>query len=127
MIKVVVKGLDESDLAIDPRIEKLRDLGDGVTLIQTPRYQQYTDIVRGLGARGRAVIEIAGNRRILTTVLVPDAVELDTGPARAIFSVSIQSRQGWRRVGLDTNVADLTSQIGAVERQGAEFEHAYDY
>jgi hypothetical protein len=123
----IVEGLDASDLATDPRIEKIRDLGEGVTLIQTPRYQQYTEIIRGLGARGRRVIEIAGNTRILTTVLVPNSIELDVGTAREIFAAPIQSREGWRRVGLDTHVGDLAAQIGAVERQGGEFEHAYDY
>ncbi|HEV3043167.1 MAG TPA: hypothetical protein VGY52_04810 [Roseiarcus sp.] len=41
--------------------------------------------------------------------------------------ISLQSRPGWRRIGLDTEAQVLARQIGDVEKQGAEFEHAYDY
>lgn len=126
-IKSVVAGLDDSDLAADRRITRLRALGDGATLIQTPRYQDFTEIVRGLGGRGRSVVEIAGNDRILCTVLLPPDRRIETPGATALFALPIQSRPGWRRVGLDAQVGQLAQLIGAVERQGAVFEHAYDY
>jgi hypothetical protein len=126
-IESVIAGLDDTDIAADPRISKVRDLGNGATLIETARYQEFTEVVRGLGARGRTVIEIAGNRRILTTVLARNSARLETAGAAEIFSLPIQSRPGWQRVGLDTEVRALAQQIGSVERQGAVFEHAYDY
>ncbi|WP_158814524.1 hypothetical protein [Methylocapsa sp. S129] len=123
----VVAHLDADDLAAEPRIKKLRDIGDSATLIETPRYQEYTEILRRLGARGRDVIEIAGNRRILTTIVAPAEAKLTTPGAIEIFSIPLQSRPGWRRIGLDTDVGALTRLIGEVGKQGAEFEHAYDY
>lgn len=126
-IKSVIEGLDDTDIAADPRITKVRELGDGATLIETPRYQEFTEILRGLGARGRAVLEIAGNRRILSTVLAPSLVRIETPGAVEIFSLPIQSRPGWQRLGLNTEVRALAQLIGSVERQGAIFEHAYDY
>jgi hypothetical protein len=123
----VVDRLSPDDLAADPKIKKIRDIGDDATLIETPRYQEYTEILRRLGARGRNVVEIAGNRRILATVLAPEGLKLAAPGASEIFSLSIQSRPGWRRVGLDAEVGALTRLIGGVERQGAQFEHAYDY
>ena len=80
-----------------------------------------------LGVRGRTVEEIAGNRRILATVLVPAGTSLDAAGARQIFSLEIQARPGWRRIGLDIEVPQLTAVIAAVEARGAKFEHAYDY
>jgi hypothetical protein len=126
-IKSVVSRLDADDLAAEPRIKKLRDLDDQNTLIETPRYQEFTDIVRRLGARGRTVYEIAGNRHILTTILAPDRATIITPRAKPLFVIELQSRPGWRRIGLDTDVWALADQIGFVEKQGAEFEHAYDY
>lgn len=126
-IKSVVAGLDDSDIAADPRIVKIRDLGEGASLIETPRYGEFTDILRRLGTRGRNVIEIAGNRRILCTALIPPDAHIETSGAHEIFSLPIQSRPGWRRVGLDAEVGTLAQLIGAVERQDAVFEHAYDY
>ncbi len=71
-IKTVVVGLDPADVARDPRIRILRELGAGRTLILTPRYQVYTELVVELARRGRDIAEIAGNHRILVTVLAPD-------------------------------------------------------
>jgi len=126
-IRSVVSRLDDDDLAADPRIKKLRDLDDRSTLIETPRYQEFTDIARRLGARGRYFFEIAGNQRILTTILAPENATIMTPNAEKLFVISLQSRPGWRRIGLDTKVRELANQIGFVEKQGAEFEHAYDY
>ena len=110
-----------------PRIERLRDLGDGLTLVRTPRYRAFTEIARGLGARGRSFVEIAGNKRILVTVLAPAGGRFEAPGAREIFSLDIQSTPGWRRYGLLTEVEALAALIGVVETQGAKFEHAYDY
>ena len=96
-------------------------------MIETPRYQEYTEILRELGARGKDVLEIAGNRRILATVLARTDAALTTPGATELFAIPIQSRSGWRRLGLDVEVEKLTALIGEVERQGGEFEHAYDY
>jgi hypothetical protein len=126
-IKSVVTPLSADDLAAEPRITKIRDLPGGAELIETPRYQEYTEILRKLGARGRNVLEIAGNRRILATVLARTDANLATPGASELFAIPIQSRPGWRRLGLDVEVDKLTALIGEVERQGGEFEHAYDY
>jgi hypothetical protein len=126
-IMSVVSHLDAADVAADPSIKKLRDLDDKATLIETPRYQEFTDILRRLGARGRDIFEIAGNRHILTTILAPERLTIATPGARPLFVIPLQSRPGWRRIGLDTEVQVLARQIGDVEKQGAEFEHAYDY
>jgi hypothetical protein len=126
-IRSVVTPLSADDLAAEPRIMKIRDLPGGAMLIETPRYQEYTEILRELGARGKDVLEIAGNRRILATVLARTDAALATPGATELFAIPIQSRPGWRRLGLDVEVEKLTALIGEVERQGGEFEHAYDY
>jgi hypothetical protein len=112
-LRSVVTGLDESDIRT-------------ASVIETPRYRTFTEIARGLGARGRSIVEIAGNTTILTTILKPQQTTLSVTFSE-IFSLPLQSRLGWRRIGLDMPVPALAAQIGAIERQGAEFEHAYDY
>lgn len=130
-IRSVVSGLDDSDLAAEPRIHRIREVdaidGRHGALIETPRYQALTDIIRGLTARQRTVLEIAGNRRILTTVIVDAGKPVEVPGAVEIFSLPIQSKPGSRRIGFDTLVPALTSQIGLVEGRGGRFEHAYDY
>ena len=125
-IRSVIAGLDDADFAGDARLKKVADLGAGATLIETPRYQAFTDILVRFAHHGRRPLEIAGNRRILTTALTPPGVSV--APAgRQLFALPLQGRPGWRRVGIDVDVKDLSEQILDVERKGAEFEHAYDY
>lgn len=126
-IMSVVDGLDDTDLAADKRIRKVAGLDGGFVLIETPRYQEFTEILRGLGARGRNMSEIAGNGRILVTVLTTSQASAGATGSSEIFSIPVQSRPGWRRIGLDVDVAQLTQVIAAVEREAAVFEHAYDY
>lgn len=130
-IKSVVGGLDQADVAAEPRIRPIREVtatdGTRGRLIETPRYQALTEIIQGLGARHRTIFEIAGNHRILTTVIVPPGKTLKLADAVEIFSISIQSDPGARRLGFDTAVTSLAAQAAAVEAQGGRFEHAYDY
>lgn len=126
-IQTIVVGLDASDAARDPRITIVRPLGAGRTLIRTPRYRAFTDVVVGLARQGRDVAEIAGNHRILVTVLAPRAPLPPLPGATALFEVPIQSRPDRRRVGLDVAVEHLAAAIRAVEKAGASIEHVYDY
>jgi hypothetical protein len=80
-----------------------------------------------LARRGRNIAEIAGNHRILVTILAPQGplpALLDTSE---LFSVPIQSRPDRRRVGLDVPVERLAATIRTLERMGASIEHIYDY
>jgi hypothetical protein len=108
-------------------VTTIRALDGGLVLVGTPRYRAYTNILREWANNGTAVVEIAGNRRILTTVLAPARAALEAPGGTRIFVIAIQAKPGWERLGFDTDVAMITRQIIAVERQGAVFEHAYDY
>jgi hypothetical protein len=105
----------------------LRELGGGRTLIRTPRYQAYTDLLVRLARRGRDVAEIAGNHRILVTVLAPEAPMPPVAGVTELFEAPIQSRPDRRRLGLDVSVEHLAAAIRALEASGASIEHVYDY
>jgi hypothetical protein len=105
----------------------VRELADGSELVRTLRYAAFTNILQAWARNGTSVVEIAGNHRILTTVLAPATLVLDMPGSTQIFSIPIQSKPGWQRLGFDTQVSKLTEAIASVERQGAIFEHAYDY
>ncbi len=126
-IHTVVVGLEPGDVASDRRLTIVRQLGDRRTLIRTPRYQAYTDLLVELARRGRDVVEIAGNHRILATVLVPKGPLPALPGTTPLFEVAIQSRPDRRRVGLDVAVAQLGATIRTLEKAGASVEHVYDY
>ncbi len=115
----------------DSRIRPVREVraadGRQGVLMITPRYREFTGIIREVGAKGLSFGEIAGNTRILTTVLVPPGNLPQVGGAKAIFETDVQSIPAWRRVGYDTEVATVAAFPATVEALGARFEHAYDY
>ena len=125
-IFTVVAGLDASDVAADRRITIVRTLPGGLTLIRTPRYQAYTEVLVGLARRGRNVVEIAGHRRILVTALMPRGPWPELPGATELFQITLQSRPE-RRLGLDVSVESLTAAIRALEGSRAVIEHVYDY
>lgn len=126
-IHTVVVGLEAGDAARDRRITIVRDLGGGRTLIRTPRHRVYTDLMIDLARRGRDIAEIAGNHRILVTVLAPKGPLPALPGATALFEVAIQSIPQRRRVGLDVSVDRLAATIRALDKGGASVEHLYDY
>jgi len=126
-IKTVIVGLVPEDLVADPRIQPVRELEPGRTLILTPRYRAYTETIVGLARRGRDITEIAGNDDVLMTVLAPPGALAAGEGARELFTVFIQSRPGIRRIGLDVRVARLAETIRVLESRGIAIEHIYDY
>jgi hypothetical protein len=124
-IRSVVRGLDDSDLAADKRIKRIEARPDGTAAIETPRYREFTQILLGLAARGRNVVEIAGNDDIFVTLLLPPGAAPVKG--EVLISVPLQARPGWRRDGLAVKVPELAELMRNLGRSGAQFEHAYDY
>ncbi|MGH7383759.1 MAG: hypothetical protein ACREKG_01170 [Candidatus Rokuibacteriota bacterium] len=126
-IHTVVVGLDPHEATRDSRITIVRELGRGRTLIRTPGGQVYTDVLVGLARRGRDVAEIAGNHRILVTVLAPKGPLPPLPGTTELFETPIQSRPDRRRVGLDVSVEHLAAAIRSMEAAGTSIEHIHDY
>src|SRR5262249_44785236 len=55
-IKTIVQGLDVSDVADIAQIRVIRQIGPDRTLILTPRYQAYTEILVALAHKGRDIV-----------------------------------------------------------------------
>jgi hypothetical protein len=105
-IRSVIADLREEDLSAEPRLHVVRREGT-LTVVETPRYQELTEILLKLSARGRQVTDIAGNERILVTVLAPECRKTEGG--RLLFTVAIATRPGWCRHALDLDVPGLSN------------------
>jgi hypothetical protein len=125
-IRSVVLDLGAADIAAEPRISLLRK-SDNLSVIETPRYQAFTDILLKLAGRARDLSEIAGNRRILVTVLSPQCDRFAMDGFQTLFIVPIQSRPGWCRYALDVRVPRLTDLLRSLSKTTYEIEHVFDY
>jgi hypothetical protein len=132
-IKSVVGGVPADELAAIPGVKVIRPVKDnrgteGV-LVETERYAKFDGFVKQLGRHpGASLREVAGNHRILVTIVVPKSdAKLAAFEGIPIFSLPIQSQPGSRRIGVDVPVQALVENCTRFESAGYAFEHAYDY
>ena len=124
-IRSVVTGGDASAMSGVQVIEALD--GGQATIIETPRYAEFTRITRDMAAAGLSFSEIAGNDEIMVAVLTPAEQPFRFDETVELFAAPIVKRPGWRRVLLSVPVSSLTELVGAIARSGSELEHVYDY
>ena len=125
-LQSVVRGLTAADLTADPRIRLVRDLGRGLSVNETPRYEAFTAIVAELADWNCDFVEIAGNRSILVTIRQKRGQPDGIAGGHPIFAMDLQTDPGWQRIGLDVPVARLVDLARAMHTRGV-FEHVYDY
>lgn len=122
-LQMVVRAPPARVRRIDPRLDPVRSLPGGLTLVEAPRYAQFTDLVGKLATAGVTVEDIAGNRTIFATMRAPERLR----PAAPMLAMPLGDRPGWWRFGVTIPVRDLTRWAAAVRGRGAEIEHVYDY
>lgn len=126
-IRSVVTGLDARDIDSLRNVLIVKALPGDASIIETPRYRTFTEIIRVLAVRGENFTEIAGNRDILVTVLAREDLKIDLPAAKPLFEVPLQAQPGWHRVGLDVEVTSLTELIRNIAGPDIRLEHVYDY
>jgi hypothetical protein len=126
-IMFVVRTLPPEMLAREPRIKVVRALNADWQLVQVSRDKALTDILNRLLSEGYEVAEIAGNRNILITLVAPDSAKLSIGRAQELFSLPLDAKPGFRRIGLDAKIADLVQISRELKPAGVTIEHFYDY
>ncbi len=114
-------------LAAEPSVSLVAELPDGGAILLAPRYSAFTDLLQRLAAKGVDVEEIAGNRRILMTAIVPDGAAPEVEGSAELFAMPLDARPGYRRVGFDLEVPRLSQILRAYQSAGVEVEHLYDY
>lgn len=127
-IRSVIPGLTDDDVAAVSGITKVSALPDGAAIIETDRYRALTSVLLGLAKRGRDVREIAGNDRVMISVLASGAtIAVPAGSATAIAQTVVQGRPNVIRVVLEVPVAQLAGVMRALEGSSTEFELVYDF
>lgn len=122
-LRFVARGSPAAIRAVDPRLKPVGALPGGLTVVEAPRYQQFDDLLAKLADTRVSLVEVAGNRTILATLLLPDGV---MPPSSAVFGMPLE-RAGWRRVGVAVPVAALLATLRRVRAGGGVVEHVYDY
>ena len=125
MLRMVVRGNPGAIRAVDPRLKVVGSAGKGLTLVEAPRYEEFTDLILKLSRSPVELVEISGNDDIFVTLMLPAGVEAP-GPGLELITTRTE-QPGWRRVGLSTKVGDLGEIVRLTQRSGGRVEHVYDY
>jgi hypothetical protein len=112
--------------AIDDRLRPVGTIGDGLYVVEAPRYAQFTELMLKLSHTQAELVEIAGNDHIFVTLLMPVEARLPA-EARPLMKVPLDDRAGWERIGVTIEVGGLLPLLRAVEAGFGEVEHVYDY
>jgi hypothetical protein len=87
-----------------------------------PRYQKFTDSAQQLLRTKARFVEIAGNRQIMVTAVVPRDASFQIPEGEVLFSMDILTNRRLKRVASRLPIAGL-----GVIVDGLVIEHIYDY
>lgn len=123
---LAVEGSNQLD-GIDPAIKVLGRFSDHSVLLSLPRYEPFKQAVETLIKQDVRLVEVAGNERILITVIVPKDWEYVTGPGSKVCEWRILSDPGQKRVALLVPIGELHKTLPALKRNGIILDHLYDF
>lgn len=127
IVTMHVVGDAPSITAIDPRIDVLRDFGDGDLVITAPRWGGFTEVIPKLAEAGVRFIEINGNDEIVFTTV--EAAASNTAPvhARLLFNSMVISPVGMKRSLYVVRVESLAESLISLAPNGVQLEHIFDF
>jgi hypothetical protein len=110
---------------VDARLRPVGRTAAG-TIVEAPRYAQFTDLLTKLSHSDAKLTEISGNDDVFVTALVRTKAKQLPG-ANRLMALPLADRPGWQRVGLSTKVPELLPLLRAIRSSGGSVEHVYDY
>lgn len=122
-----IKGGNETLLKEVPRAKIVQQAGANNFIVEIPRYQEFTTVATELAGRDMHFVEIAGNSRIILSVIAPEAWRYGGADAQPLFATRILTHPEMQRFVLGCDVTALGAVIETLRAQGVRIEHVYDY
>jgi hypothetical protein len=118
----VIENTPQVVLSDLPQARNVKSIGTDSFLVRMPRYQKFTDAAKDLLRANARFVEIAGNRQIMVTALVPRASGFQPPAGELLFASDVLTNEQLQRVALRVPVASLGEVVGTLP-----VEHIYDY
>jgi FAD/FMN-containing dehydrogenase len=126
-IEAWARGPVKNPEKIYPGIKALKTFPGGDVLLSIPRYESFRRVALALAAKDVRFVEIAGNGRILVTVLAPAAWDGAPFYGDVVDEWPLLTDPSRKRVALSVPVADLSAALRGMPAEGAEIDHVFDY
>src|SRR5207244_12634271 len=106
---------DRGQLRVDPPARVLDPPDAQSELLSLPRYEPFTATVTSLARQGVRFVEIAGNRRILMTVIAPRDWKDTRARGERLVEWDLLTRPGQERVAISVAVDRLHEVIPVLQ------------
>jgi FAD/FMN-containing dehydrogenase len=127
IIYAIVDKLPADAQGWDPNLQIVKRYEDGQAVIGAPRYEPFRQVAQTLAAHGVGFQEIAGNHEILLTIVAPKSGGYGLGESQIIFHSALATDASSERLGVKTDVKELSPLLNALASQHLRLEHLYDY
>lgn len=115
------------NIQMDPHVSQREQLDATSQLLFLPRYEPFTTVVTDLARKGVQFREIAGNQRILVTLLTPKDWRDTKNRGEFLTEWEILTRPETKRVALTLTIPELHEVIPSLEVEGVVIDHLYDF
>ena len=124
---VWIKNASEELFTELPRVQKVKQLGEGEYIAIIPRYQEFTTVSEQLADRHIQYIDIAGNDEIMFTAIASKDWNYDEKNGELLFTTRILTNPEKKRVAIRTSVINLNKVLKSLREDSVKIEHIYDY
>jgi hypothetical protein len=118
----LIENAPEAVLSDVPDVREVKSAGTDSLIVRMPRYQKFTDAAGQLLRAQVRFVEIAGNRQIMVTAVVPRDWSFRMPAGELLFSSEVLTDRLSKRVVLRVPVTSLGVVVGTLS-----VEHIYDY
>jgi hypothetical protein len=118
----LIENAPQAVLSDLPNVLPVKSVGIDSAIVRMPRYQKFTPAAQQLLLRNARFVEIAGNRQIMVSAIVPREWSFQLTAGELLFSSDVLTNGSSKRVVLRVPVPDLGLVLGTLP-----VEHIYDY
>ncbi|MGC1638644.1 MAG: hypothetical protein WA744_24535 [Candidatus Acidiferrales bacterium] len=122
-----IDGGNETQLQQVPHAKTVQQAGTHTFIVEIPRYHEFTSVAAALAERDIQFVEVAGNSRIIISVLAPEAWHYGGTDAQQLFATRILTHPELQRVVLGCEVTSLSALLETLRLGRVRIEHVYDY
>jgi len=126
-VYAIVRNVPDSEVLARSGIKIMRRFEHGYAVVSLPRYEKFMQACSDLFASGAAYVEIAGNSKILATVLANREWHPDSTAGKELYEKAILTNDKTKRVGLEIDVRNLHQAMSNFQGNHVTLEHLYDY
>lgn len=126
-VLAIVKQYPGDAALTKEKVKLVQQFDNGFSVVALPRYEAFMAAAIAMVDSGASFYEIAGNQKILATIISDKAWQPNPGIGTELYRYPVLIDEGKSRIGIVLNVKDLQASLSSLRQQNIILEHIYDY